>query len=1016
MTRKWRLVGGPLASLTTRVGGTVDNLPARSETPSAFHNGQPDAPSVAHSVAHLGVDQATPHPFPNGVEGDANALPDSQPGSILESRYRLDAVLDSGGMGIVYDAHDLRLGRAVALKICRSGSHRWLNEGKIAAKLEPPGIVAIYDEFRQPDGRQCYVMQKLPKGNFDQYLSSADTRPGGTRFRDALHFFIRICEIIQRTHSQGVVHRDLKPANVICGDAGVYVLDWGLAWEITNTAPPPIGAEGTLEYMSPQQATGGQNAIAPSNDTFSLGASLYQILTGRPPYLCGQLTDSPDVTRTDRATAATTGPSPESPAQAPRADRAGLVSEVKAGRFPRPLEVNSNTPPALEAVVLKAMAKDQEDRYQSAADLADDVKLWLDNEPVAVGGYQDPRSVRCSRWVRKHKTLVSSSVAALIVLAAALGVVLILVAGKNADLAQARRKAEDNAREAKDNARKSEENARDAAAERKVLHQKNIELDHERNKSDDNAKQATIERDHARLARRTISQILDDVTDGTVEALLTQQQTLSPELTAFLKRILQRYEVFERQYGKDDSLKSEVARAQFYMSRIADRLGDRPEAERCLVACVAQFETLSVQHPAGTEHRHYLLRAQGSLANLYGTTGKPDKSRELHAKAVALAQALATELPDRLDVKRDSASVRVNYANWLLNNEKYDLAEAEYRLAIEALKKLPESADISAKVATARTNRAAALRLLGRTGEALTEHQASIEAWRELVKIDPLAANWDGLASALQNLAALANSQKQVDLAVTSSREVVSIRRNIAAALPQVPEHQAKLANGLNALGASLTARGISLLRLDRRLEAEASFQEGESLWSRLVSKHPDVPEYQAGLARVSGNWASLWSQVGKHREAADKLNQALISLNLALAKEPNRPDFKERFRHNRFRAAEAHIALRDHAEAIRAIDSAVAVAFKPADDCYTAAVLSAQCVRLAETDKDLSPIQRGERQKTYADRVVPHLTKSTESGHQNMASLLGNQVFDVVRGRADFQLLSSRLGEKKPK
>src|SRR5262249_28753471 len=192
-------------------------------------------------------------------------------------------------------------------------------------------------------------------------------------------------------HSRGIIHRDLKPANVMLGDYGeTLVVDWGLA---RNMAEPPVeGVEGFLAdvsneptrtrqgqvmgtpaYMAPEQAAGLNDRVGRPSDIYSLGAILYQILTGRPPF------DS-------------------------TLDVPSILDEVKTGQFQSPRQMEPRTPAALEAICLKAMSMRLEDRYATAGDLAAEVERWLADEPVTA--YPEPALDRWRRWGRKHRTLV----------------------------------------------------------------------------------------------------------------------------------------------------------------------------------------------------------------------------------------------------------------------------------------------------------------------------------------------------------------------------------------------------------------------------------------------------------------------------------------------------------------------------------------------------------------------------------------------------------------------------------
>ncbi|HXG10284.1 MAG TPA: serine/threonine-protein kinase [Gemmataceae bacterium] len=357
-------------------------------------------------------------------------------------RYTLMGLHATGGVGRVWLARDEALGRTVALKDLRpevagSSRHRarFLEEAKVTGQLEHPGVVPVYDLVREPEGELPFYAMRfvcgrtLPEAIREYHQKQKDGPAGSLALRTLLNNFVAVCQTLAYAHSRGVLHRDLKPQNVVLGDFGeVIVLDWGLAKVVgqpdspEGLAPPPMRLDsegerhqtqagqilGTPAYMAPEQASGQVEAINPSTDVYGLGAILYEILTGRPPF--------------QAATAV---------------DTLLLVCEQEPTR---PRRLCRSVPRALEAICLRALAKKQADRYSSAAALADDVRRWLADEPVSA--WREPWRARAARWARRHKTLVASASVLFLSAVVALAGGLVFLARSQAQIEAQRARAE----------------------------------------------------------------------------------------------------------------------------------------------------------------------------------------------------------------------------------------------------------------------------------------------------------------------------------------------------------------------------------------------------------------------------------------------------------------------------------------------------------------------------------------------------------------------------------------------
>ncbi len=275
--------------------------------------------------------------------------------TVVDSRYTLIEPLGSGGMAEVYLAHDEVLDRDVALKILRGQYaddeefvERFRREAQSAAGLSHPNIVSIYDRGRSEDGAYYIAMEYVPRGTLKDRIS----RDGALEPGVAAGAALQIADALQAAHESGVIHRDIKPQNVLITKTGdIKVTDFGIARATSSPLTATSAVLGTAGYMSPEQAMG--EPVGQGSDLYSLGVVLYEMLTGDIPFR----------------------------AESPIAQAMMHVNE----RPRSPREVNPEVPEPLDALTLKLLAKDPEDRYPSATALANDLeRIRTGRYPIAV--------------------------------------------------------------------------------------------------------------------------------------------------------------------------------------------------------------------------------------------------------------------------------------------------------------------------------------------------------------------------------------------------------------------------------------------------------------------------------------------------------------------------------------------------------------------------------------------------------------------------------------------------------
>ncbi len=286
--------------------------------------------------------------------------------------YQIETVLGRGGMGVVYKARHLKLNRSVAIKmlLCGelAGSEEWnslIREAQAVAGLTHGNIVQVHD-VGDLDGLPYFTMEFMEGGSLAQKLHGVP-QPA----REAASMMVLLARAIHAAHQGGVVHRDLKPSNVLLtSDGTLKITDFGLARRLENGGAVSMKAArvGTPSYMAPEQAMGKVGAFCPSVDIYSLGAILYEMLTGRPPF------KGETASETQRQ----------------------LISEEPVP----PQRLNRKAPCDLQTICLKCLRKDPARRYPSAAALAEDLTRFLEGRPIQA---RPPSwAGHVWRWVRRE--------------------------------------------------------------------------------------------------------------------------------------------------------------------------------------------------------------------------------------------------------------------------------------------------------------------------------------------------------------------------------------------------------------------------------------------------------------------------------------------------------------------------------------------------------------------------------------------------------------------------------------
>ncbi len=729
--------------------------------------------------------------------------------SLRYSRLTLHA---QGGLGLVYQARDEEFGRTVALKemqeICadHAGSRaRFLFEAEVTGNLEHPGIVPVYGLGSYPDGRPFYAMRFIHGASLEQEIKcfhEAD-RPGrdpserALALRGLLRQFVDVCNAVAYAQSRGVVHRDLKPANVMLGKFGeTLVVDWGLARLYREDDEPgegetirPASASdmmmtmkgavvGTPTYMPPEQALGEHDRIGPPSDVYSLGATLYQLLTGQGPFTGTTLED--------------------------------VLDKVVRGDCPPAQQVKPDVPAALQAVCRKAMSPRPEDRYPTARALAEEVERWLADEPVTA--YPEPFMARAGRWVKRRKTLVAGVAALLLTAVVFLGIIAVIEdrarrrsEKEQADTARQYERAEALRRLAHGNlgramravdemlTRLADErlnNVPNFDEERREVLQQALTLYGELLEDNDADPEVRLETARSHVRMGDIHKLLDEDAqahgnyDRAIE-LLTSLTADHPGVPDYEKALAHAHDQKGLLCWKDDSNPRGRFDAEMCFHRglpIWERLADFDEEARSKVAIA-----------------HY------RLACLLVRTQRGPQGERLFARTLELQKELirTASTPTALGLL---GSIHNSAAAHYLNTRQWQRVEEMSRAALAIFEKLVPAHRKELKyqyeLAYAWHGLGIASAAMNRPKEADEGYRKGMEVFEELIRVHPnLPQYQEEVAGSLDDWAEMYESNGQLAQAEDAYRKAVAVRRKIIEKYGKARVYVHRLARTYLALG-----------------------------------------------------------------------------------------------------------------------------------------------------------------------------------------------------------------------
>jgi serine/threonine-protein kinase len=811
---------------------------------------------------------------PAGADTTASACP----------RFRILRLHAAGGLGEVFVAFDEELRREVALKEIRrryadspEGRARFLLEAEVTGCLEHPGVVPVYGLGRYPDGRPYYAMRLIRGRSLEEAINqfyAAGARASADRlsleFRNLLTRFVDVCNAVAFAHSRGVIHRDLKPQNIMLGPYGeTLVVDWGLAKvgardegrgeregrddkeepavrpaSAKDVSPTRMGDTlGTPAYMSPEQAAGMADRVGPASDIYSLGATLYCLLTGRSPF------DDVD------------------------ADQ--LLERVQRGEFRRPRLVDPTVPAALEAICLKAMARPPEDRYANPQNLADEVERWLAGEPVVAFG--EPLIVRARRWARRHRALVSSA-------AAGAGVALVSLAVSTSFLAAANRQAvaeRDRADHALAEARQAVEDYCTGIADDPQLQRP--ELQNVRRK----LLQTAIPFAEEFVPRQAGDPGLVAARARALRALAKLRSDLGErdEAVAGYRRSAEMFEELVQKHPQKAEYRQELALSTYKLGVLFYSLGRHADAQTAFRRSLDLRTTLAAEYPAIPSYRLDKAQSHNGLGNLLENLGRYADAEVEYQSAMALREALVAAYPSDPEYQKGLAQQHNNLAVLVRQLGRSRESEDHWRASLALLEALarqqPSSADIRDRLAMSHHNLGNLLADGGRHPQAEVAYQHALDLRQGLVDEQPSFPEYRyRLAQSLSRLAVLLDDEGRRGDAEPLYRKTLSFQERLVEDFPRVPEYRRALAGTHNNLAVLLTDLG-------RWAEAQEQARHALALYARLARDHPAVPDYTLDLGCTRVTLADTLREQGQLAAALEDYDQALALMDPILIREP---------------------------------------------------------------------------------------------------------------------------------